>query len=316
MKKYLTPVMAAGVVLVGAGLVWAGASVSGLDKEKLRNGIADRIESAVNQKRPDADVELGPSDVKLQRVQPTSVSIHDAEIPLYAIKASVSPPAQNKGEKPSTVKMVVDQKGELQLSVKEVSSGTSLVQNAKDVVRSKEINPEWGHTVFEGEGSKNVLLVSDPFCGYCRKAVNWFLDHRENIGKLKVMHVPYSRRVGGDVASWAFTDGVEDVEAGQLLRFIYTDLEPLEKGAPKEDRKKILKQVMQEFPALKKRWGTPERGYYYLKGKFDQDVNKEKQIAQNKLGVRATPGVFVDGIPVKGWNPQRYGELLALKNKE
>ena len=310
MKKFVMPLVM-GMVLVMSGLGWSGQSTAKLDKKQLREGLASRIEGAIKQKRPQAQVDLCPSDVALKRIKPTSVSIQDKQIPLYAVKANIASPVRNG--QASTVRMVVDQSGEHQLSIKNVSNGSSLVQAAKDMVRRKELNKDWGNTVFNGGGSHNVLLVSDPFCGYCRKAVSWFLDHQDSIGELRVMHVPFSKKVGGDVASWAFKDGADTVEPGKLLRFVYTHLEPLEKNATEKDKRSILRQMMEEFPALKEKWGSPKTGYYYLKGKVQKDLEKEARIAQQELEVRATPGVFVNGIPVKGWNPQRYSELLAKK---
>ena len=311
MERYVTSIALVGVMLALSGMAWASGSVD-LDKKQLREGLASRIENAIKQKRPDSQIDVKPSHVKLQRVEPTSASVEDMDIPLYAIKASVKSPV-GKGQ-PSTVKMIVDRSGELQLSVQEVANGRSLFQKAKDVVSSKKIDPSWGQTVFEGAGSQDVFLVIDPFCGYCRKAVSWFMDHREKVGELRIMQVPYAKKRGSDVVSWAFTDGSEVVAPKKLLAYLYSgDLKPLKKGASEEDKSRILKQVMQEFPALKKKWGTAEQGYYYLKGKFEEVGQKNIQIAQKQLEVRATPGVFVDGVPVKGWNPQRYGELLAEK---
>lgn len=313
MKQFVYP-LAAFALLALANMVWAGGPVDGLNKEQLRKGVASRVEGAIKQKQPQADVDLGPSDVQLQRIEPTSVSVTDSEIPLYAIKAQVSSPV-GKGQ-PSNVKMIVDRSGKLQLSVQDLATGKSLVQNAKDVINRKPIDPDMGQTVFEGDGSRDVLLVIDPFCGYCRKAVSWFMDHRENINTLRVLQVPFARKAGADVASWAFWDGSETVDSGKLLRFIYSsNVDPLGKDATEKDKSRILKHVMQEFPALKKKWGTPERGFYYLKGRFQKMGQKNIRIAQSQLEVKATPGVFVDGIPVKGWNPQRYGELLAEKQE-
>lgn len=306
MRKHIVSITAFTVMLALAGAAWAG----GLNKEQLRKGIAARIENAIKQRRPDAQVDLGSSDVKLQRIEPTSVSVEDTEIALYAIKARVKSPVRS-GQS-SSIRMVVNRSGELQLSVRRVATGDSLVQEAKDVVRRKKIDSDWGRTVFQGGGSHDVFLVVDPFCGYCRKAVSWFLDHRGSIAELKIMQVPFSRERGGDVAAWAFTDGAGTVEAEKLLKYLYSgDLEPVGQNATGKAKSGILKQVMREFPALKKKWGTPEQGYYYLKGKFKDEGRKNIRIAQQQLGVRATPGVFVDGIPIKGWNPRRYSELLA-----
>jgi hypothetical protein len=281
-----------------------------LDREALKQGLAARIEGAVKQKQPGAQVDIAPSDVKIRPIEPTSVSINDAEIPLYAVKAEVASP-QSDGQ-PSTVMMVVDESAKLQLSVKKVSTGESLIQDAKDVVRQKDIDPELGDTVYSGDQGHDLVLVSDPFCGYCEKAVSYFLEHKSGISEWRMVHVPYMKKRGSDIAAWALMDGLDEVAADELLRFAYSDLEPAGRNATaKQKREKIVGQFMKRFPELKEKWGGVEQGFYYLKGKYKDRLQKQQEAAQGALEVRATPGVFIDGVPVKGWNPERYEELLS-----
>ena len=91
MKRYVTSIALVSAMLALSGMAWASGSVD-LDKKQLREGLASRIENAIKQKRPNSQIDVQPSHVELQRVEPTSVSVEDTGILLLAIKASVESP--------------------------------------------------------------------------------------------------------------------------------------------------------------------------------------------------------------------------------
>jgi len=280
-----------------------------LNKSAFKKNIASRVENAIKKTKPDAQIDIKPRHIELNRVVPTSVKLDNHQMDLYAVRASLQAPGRNRQ---SSIKMIVDQSGELEFTIKQVTSGGSLMQSAKDQINKVTIPSELGQSIYSQGSGHELVLVSDPFCPYCKKALDFFLEHKDKISDFRIVHLPYKHKKGSSVASWAMMDGAGKVDPVKLVQFAYSELDPVKADSAAERNKNIIKQFIQKFPKLKDKWGDAEQARYYLKGKYEQKLQTEARKAKSKLGVQATPGVFIDGVPVKGWAPKRYAQLLGV----
>ena len=306
---------AATCLLVLALTVPAGASQeSGLDRDALRSGIARRVDNVVARQAGDKNREpITRENVTLKKVEPVMMDVDGHDIELYAVKAGLEFP---DGSQADDLVLVVDSSGSLQFNVQAVDSGKSPFQSAKDKIQRKEIDPAMGETIYSGEGGREVVMASSPFCPYCRKAFNYFFSHKDEIGQWRMIDMTYEGQPGNNAAVWSVMDGKKVVDGLELMRFAYTALEPVQAETPEEQSEGVIKQFMQAFPKLAEKWGSAEQARYYLRGKYQKESLALSQEASKTLRIQATPQVFVDGIPVVGWAPARYTELLNQKQEK
>ena len=306
---------AATCLLVLALAMPAGASQeSDLDKDALRSGIARRVDSVVARQAGGQDREpITRQNVTLKKIEPVTMDLNGKTIELYAVKAGL---AFTDGSQADDLVLVVDSSGTLQFNVQAVDSGKSPFQAVKDEIQRKKIDSALGETIYSGEGTSEVVMASSPFCPYCRKAFNYFFSQKDKINQWRMIEMTYEGQPGNNAAVWSVMDGKEVVDALDLMRFAYTGLQPVQTETPEEQSEGVIKQFMQAFPKLAEKWGSAEQARYYLKGKYQKETLALSQEASKTLRIQATPQVFVDGIPVTGWAPARYSELLNQKQEK
>lgn len=296
-----------GVLAVSAVLcLGASAWAQDLNREGLKNNIAERVRSVLEQQQMHDEASGVTADgIRIAVVEPASVSVNDTAIDLYAIKANVEALDEGPG---SDIMMIVDADGQLEISVHEISTGRSVLQDAQDSLQRKEIDPELGQTIFSGNGEREVVLVSDPLCPYCRQAFAFFMERKEHIGEMRMLHMAHESQPAAEFAVWSAMDGADTVSPMALTEFIYTDLDFAR--AQQDPGKAIAQQFMSRFPELAEKWGSAEQARYYLEGKYKEKTRVEMMESGRELGIQATPTVFIDGVPVEGWAPDRYEDLL------
>lgn len=288
-------------------------SGSELDKEQLKAGIAERVENMLVQQQSgnnDNRPSITGENIRLKQVEPVSVTVDDQKIALFAVKAGLEFSGGNPAE---DIMMVVDKTGRLEVNVNDINTGQSPFQAAKDRLKKTEIDPALGKTIYSGSGDQKLVLASSPFCPYCRKAFAYFAEHTDQISEWRIIHMTYQGQPGSNAAVWAMNDGMDTVEPLELMRFAYTELESPESETAGAKSEEIITQFMEKFPGLKKKWGTAEQARYFLKGKYADKAQQQSHLARDKLKVQATPKAFVNGIPVTGWAPARYADLLNIK---
>lgn len=279
---------------------------SGLDKEKLKSGLAERIETMSRRQAGEKSMKITAENVRIKRVEPTSLEIDGSVIQLYAVKAGLEIP----GGQTSDIMLVVDESAGFQFSVQKVDSGQSLFQAAEDRIQKRQFDSDVGHTLYSGSGQHELVLASSPFCPYCTDAFNFFKKNRDRLSEWRILHMSYEQQPAASAAVWAMMDGTEAVSELELMEFGYTELEPVE-GTPEEQTEGVIGQFMEEFPELADKWGTPEQAKYYLKGKYAEQAAEEARYIRSRLQVRATPTAYIDGVPVEGLAPARYESLLG-----
>lgn len=297
-----------------AGLLCAATPAiggeSGLDEEKLKSGLASRIE-AMSQQQSGQIKSVSAENIRIEQVEPTSMKIGDEELQFYAVKAALNVPDSQA----SDIMVVVDEDANYQLSVQEVDSGRSPFQAAEDKLQRREIDTDKGQAVYSGSGEHELVVASSPFCSYCRTAFEFFKENKGLLSEWRVLHLSNEEQPAASAAVWAMMDSEEVLSGMDILDFVYTELEPTQ-GAPKDQIEGVIAQFMEKFPELEEKWGTPEQARYYLEGKYSDQARKEAQYITNELQVQATPTAYIDGVPVQGWEPSRYENLLGNKENE
>lgn len=288
---------------------------SGLDKAGLKAGIASRVESIIAQQQAGGQTSqpVTEQNVRLKRVEPVTVPVGDQELLLYAVKAEITFSEEGAAD---DIMLVVDRTGRMEVSLNEVDTGKSPFQAVQDKLQKKKIDPELGETVLSGPGDHELVMVSDPFCPYCRTAFEFFEQNTDSISEWRVLHMTYKERPAANSAVWALADGKDVVDRQELLRFAYGELEMPTSGSTQERSEGVIGQFMEKFSKLKDKWGTAEQARYYLKGKYAEKTLQASQEAAQNLRIEATPMVYINGVPVTGWDSARYADLLNIEEEK
>lgn len=263
-----------------------------LDEEALKDGIAARIR-----------ITRGAEDERLRNFSPDMVTI-DRKIPIqvhgmtfFAVKVKLLSPLPGAGG--DTTTLVVDKTGTLQFTdIQELASGNSL---AKDVlsrlVSGADIPPDFGKEIFKGNGKYSMIVISDPFCPYCRKGWEYIKTRREKLKSFRLSHYPLNR--AAQVACLVMADAHERrFKLFEIVDFAYTRLDS------DPDPKAVVGQFMDAFPELVKVWGPdPENALKQLEEKYLAFVQEERKNAQ-ALGINFTPVFFVNGEFHRGFNAE------------
>ena len=287
------------VVLVNS-VAWAK-----LNEKSLKQSVAERVR--VTLKGRVSGVEnFGPDKVKIEKKKKVKVGKYE----LYAVKLQLMP--FKKGQKLGEMSLLVDSSGKIAFpDVQDISKGQSLVEDAMDEINRIELDKNFGEVFFKGKGKHEVVFISDPFCPYCRRAFNYLAGKKDEMKEWKIVHMPLSFHRGANVATWVMEYAHDkNIKFQDVVKVAYNGLSmPREKDLQKAE-KAVLKQFANKFPELG--FKDIDKVYSELKQQYDGKVKQNIKIA-NSLGVRGTPGIFIDGIKVRGFNKPKIEKILAKK---
>lgn len=144
-----------------------------------------------------------------------------------------------------------------------------------------------------GKGSKDVVLLADPFCENSRKTYRELQTHRERIRTVRILWVSVFPNKGSDVAA-AFAMRMQASGKGESALKAVFDLD-IPPSAPEVDkaREKALVLSNEKF-----RITLGEMGLQRLKPELDQ-VQRNTRLA-NEIGYTGTPHFIVDGRVLHG----------------
>jgi hypothetical protein len=269
-----------------------------LDEAALKASVAARIRAT----RGDQDErfkQFGPDLVRIDR----KIPIYIQEMTFFAVKLKILSPPPDSGEESTS--LVVDKSGTLLIAdIQELASGNSLVQNSlSQLVRMEDVPPDFGKEIFKGNGNYSMLVISDPFCPYCRKGWDYIKTHLEKFKTLRLSHFPLNR--SAEVTCMVMADAHHrQFKLFEIVDFSYTRLNP---SPNPED---ILKQFMDAFPELKEKWGEdPASVLKQLEENYLIAVREERKTAQS-LGINSTPAFFVNDEFIKGFNADKIGKAM------
>ncbi len=296
------------LVLTLAVPVWAQdpveAGIQTLDEENLKNNVAARVRNT----RGAQDEAFKTFNAKhLQIDRQKSIQIGGATV--YAVQLKIYPPTGDGP--PDLISVVVDAAGTFQFSeIQSLADGRSMVQEAlAEVKRIDSLPPQLGKEIFSDGGDHDVVVISDPFCPYCRKGWQYLMANRSSIKTLRLAHFPLN--AAAEATVWAVTDiwqngaSPETIQPSEILDYAYSGLQS------SQNPQDIVRQFLEIWPELKTRWGEDApAALQYLRQNYQAAVQKERDQIQ-ALGIQSTPIFFVNGEMVEGFNAGRLDALLG-----
>jgi protein-disulfide isomerase len=271
---------------------------SELDEAALKESIASRIRAT-----------RGTQDEKLTQINPDMVTI-DRKVPFFiqgmsffAVKVKILSPPPGAGEEAIT--LVVDKSGTLQIiDIQELASGNSPVQDAlNQLIRAEDIPPDFGKEIFKGTGQYSIIVISDPFCPYCRKGWEYLKAKQGKLKSFRLSHFPLNR--AAEVAAMVMADAHHrQFKLFEIVDFAYTRLNP------DTNPQDILVQFMDAFPELKEIWGhDPVTAFEHLEAKY-VDVVREEMATAQAVGINSTPVFILNGEFIQGFNAEKLDKIM------
>lgn len=290
-------------MVLAASTVWAQNQPSPekfpeLDEMKLKEKILSRIQKADAGKH-DAYHRLDSNLVVIEKKIPFRILNQT----LYGVRLKILPVLPD--QKHEFLNLVVDPSLTVQYTdILDMETGVSVVNQVMVELRRIAL-PEKsiGSEIYKGSGIHQIVLISDPFCPYCRQVWAYLVEHKDKFKSLKMVHYPIQAASETACAVLEFARQ-KRLNIFDIIHFSYSRLSPGE--TPSE----MLKQYAAEFPLLKKYWGNDlEAAAKKLQTEYLSAIHKEQSEAKD-LGIVGTPVTFVDGYMIEGGNFPKLDELM------
>jgi len=233
------------------------------------------------------------------------------DLDLVAVKMVLKAP---NGAGQQIVKLVTNSDGSIQFdSVSDVTTGGELAASFLENVYAPEMPKDYAGVVFTGAGTHEVVMVSDPFCPYCRKAWTELVKpNRDNMKEMKLGHLPLPMHPGAEVACTMML-AAEEVGASveEVVDFAYGELSSPAQGVSGQAAQLyVFDQFAKKFPKAKEAFGEGATGLEKLmKSKYSEMLKEEMRVAQ-EMDINGTPAFFIDGKMLKGFNTQSFNDML------
>jgi protein-disulfide isomerase len=269
-----------------------------LDETKLKEKILSRMQKADAGKHETYN-HLGTNLVIVEKKIPFQVLNQT----LFGVRLKILPVLPN--QKHEFLNLVVDPTLAVQYpDILDMETGASLFHQVMTELRRITL-PEksMGSEIYKGSGSHQIVLISDPFCPYCRQVWAYLVDHKDKIKSLKMVHYPIQSASETACAVLEFARQ-KRLNIFDIIHFSYTRLNSSD--SPSE----MLEQYAAEFPLLKKYWGNDlDAAANKLQNEYLPAIHKEQSEAKD-LGIVGTPVTFVGGYMIEGGNFPKFDELL------
>jgi glutaredoxin len=273
-----------------------------LNVAKLKTNLEKRV------KRVLADSDKNPPEIRINRTVPAEVSIAGSTVHLFAVNISF---LEQNGKKPAReMTLLVDPAGELEFSeLSLIATGDNPARKALDLAAKKDVPPGLGDLVFQGNGTAEVLMVSDPFCPYCRLGFRYLKDKKQAIKQLRMLQLPFASHPGARASVLGLFAAASHpgTSFSRAADFAYNTLSPPEKKDKSRANEFILSQFSREFPEAFP--SDSQKALKNIQARFETKMKGQIREAE-KLGVSATPTIFINGIPVRGFTPEKIDRLL------
>lgn len=283
----------------------------GLDERTLRAAVAERVNLILAERGQEAVIPV--EAVTVEKVQPVQVR----DITLYAVKLSLKAGGSVNGvfTEPEEMVVLTDDTGTVQFGmVTDIATGDEVAMVQAASLTRAEFPSHIAKPYLIGKGGKEVILVTDPFCPYCRKALDHLTERLHLISSLKLVHLPLAMHPGAEAAAWIMEFAREEAKAlyQQVVGFAYSGLQtPTSSDGTAlqgdDAQKNVIKQFIRHFPDLTKQ--PLDAFLYYLKGKYEPQDLSTRKILQ-KLRITGTPAVIIDGQTVHGFDPKGINSRL------
>ena len=283
-----------------------------VDEQALRAAVTERVNMILAERGQGSMIPV--EAVTVEKVQPVQVR----GISLYAVKLSLKASGSAKGIFPEPEEMVVltDASGTVQFGmVTDIATGDDVAMVQAAALTRTEFPVHLAKPYLTGTGQKEVTLVTDPFCPYCRQALTFLTERLSRIANLKLVHLPLAMHPGAEAAAWVMEFAREEAKDlyQQVVGFAYSGLQtPADADGTglqgDAAQKHVIRQFIEQFPTLAKQ--PADAFLYYLKGKYEpQDISTRKIL--QKLRITGTPAVIIDGQAVHGFDPKELDARLG-----
>lgn len=284
------------------------------DELSLRASVAERV-NLILAERGQGDGALVPIEaITVQKVQPVQVR----DIKLYAVKLSLKASGTINGvfTEPEEMILLTDSTGTVQFGmVTDIATGDELAMIQATSLLDFAFPDHLAKPFLIGQGTHDVTLVSDPYCPYCRQALDYLKTQLPLIANLKLAHLPLAMHPGADAAAWIMEFARQEVTElyNQIVEFAYSGLRTPSgtdgKALRGDDAQKhVIKQFLDQFPKLTTQ--PLDAFLFFLKGNYEQqDISTRR--ALQKLRISGTPVVIIDGQAVHGFDQKEIVKRLS-----
>ena len=161
--------------------------------------------------------------------------------------------------------------------------------------------------VLQGKGKHDVVLISDPFCPYCRKTYAFLQKHKDKMRRFSLLHFPLKYQQNSDLLCalmiYCQEKNILDAETyRQLVNFIYKDLR-----YKKDDKngKQTMSEILEKFPKIKNHFESLGLSEIAKINKTVLDASSQKlrkeQETLRRQAISATPTIAIDGHRIDGF---------------
>lgn len=154
--------------------------------------------------------------------------------------------------------------------------------------------------VFSGQGGTELVMVSDPFCPFCRRTMRYLMRRQGEIKRFSLVFHPLSIHPGADAACW-FIAHVRDNFPDMLVpvvRFAYGGLKVPGKSDASKARQMVVAALLERFPEVS---AEPVAEFTeHLRVRYAESVSRTMDAAR-KSGVSNIPVVLGADTVVVGY---------------
>ena len=163
--------------------------------------------------------------------------------------------------------------------------------------------------IFSGQGNLNVIMVSDPFCPFCRRSMRYLLRRQNEIATLSIVLHPLSFHPGADATCWILNhifDHHPD-KIAEAVSFAHGGLKNPPTNNPRNAREYVVNAFIDKFHWLVT---DPDMSFLdYLRRKYAKKVTHTSQTI-TALGTKNIPLVIIDGTIILGYKPERFASYF------
>jgi protein-disulfide isomerase len=284
-----------------------------LDVAGLQSKVAERINAGMKSQGI-VDKEFPKENANVIKQVPFEVN----GVRLVAVHLKIEP--VQEGQAPVDNFLIVDPGATMIFAnIRDLMTGKDLAFEAMALVKKEELPVDFGHTILEGTGDIDVVMVSDPICPYCQRAYEYFSRNMDRIKTVKLVHLPLAYHLGADTACQVIIYAEKhNISPRDAARFAYTELQAInpegvdQNQKVKKAREEILTLFMAKFPALKESLGGDvTAALKKLEEETSEVMRKDAEMAAAR-NLESTPIIYVGGIRVDGFSEPQIESALSM----
>lgn len=303
MRRIFVPLL----VLVLSILWWTSSALSGqLDEKKLLSVVHERL----NLSKKIENLKL--EDLSIQK----NIHIDLIGLSLWAVRINIKSESPTKEAKTGFLDFITDDNGQFQFeNISELRNGYPLLEKAWAELKKVDLNTRMGQIIFKGEGQKNITVVTDNFCHFCRTFYKT-LPHvyKDRVKEVVSIYLPPESHPGAELACSvsSYVHSRENLRqyAKQVDDFIFLELSP-----PTTKDINGANAVIYEAFKSKFSWFAEEFSNLTIEKAFEKlragsNIEEQMRYARS-LRLPGTPVIFVDGKRIDGMDWKKFERFLT-----